>query len=272
MTAPAATGPLAPTQAVILAGGRGTRMRPLTDTRPKAMVEFHGKPFLEYLVEMLRDEGFRRVVMLLGYLPEVIQEHFGDGSDWGLEIDYSISGPDDLTVSRTHLVRELIEPTFLLMYCDNYWPMQMDRMWRRYRESGVPAMVTVYRNRDAYRPGKDSIAVDEDGLVAAFDPERRTPNLGGVEIGYAILDRSVLALLPTEDDVFEHALYPRLVQLHRLAAYLTDHRYYSVGSLERLPVTERFLARRPAVILDRDGVLNRRPPRAQYVRRPEEFE
>jgi histidinol-phosphate phosphatase family protein len=247
-------------------------MRPLTDTRPKAMVEFHGKPFLEYLVEMLRDEGFRRVVMLLGYLPEVIQEHFGDGSDWGLEIDYSISGPDDLTVSRIHLVRELIEPTFLLMYCDNYWPMQMDRMWRRYRESGVPAMVTVYRNRDAYRPGKDSIAVDEDGLVAAFDPERMTPNLGGVEIGYAILDRSVLGLLPTEDDVFEHALYPRLVQRHRLAAYLTDHRYYSVGSLERLPVTERFLARRPAVILDRDGVLNRRPPRAQYVRRPEEFE
>ena len=53
---------------------------------------------------------------------------------------------------------------------------------------------------------------------------------------------------------------------------MTDHRYYSVGSLDRLPVTERFLARRPAVILDRDGILNRRPPQAQYIRRPEQFE
>jgi histidinol-phosphate phosphatase family protein len=272
MTASAATDPLPPTQAVILAGGRGTRMRPLTNTRPKAMVEFHGKPFLEYLVEMLRDQGFRSIVMLLGHLPEVIQEYLGDGSSWGVEIDYSVSGPDDLTVSRIHLARERIERTFLLMYCDNYWPMQMDRMWRRYRALGVPAMVTVYRNKDAYRPGKDSVAVDEDGFVTAFDPQCVTPNLGGVEIGYAILDNSVLELLPTEDDLFEHALYPRLVQRRQLSAYLTDHRYYSVGSLERLPVTERFLARRPAVILDRDGVLNRRPPRAQYVRRPEEFE
>ena len=55
-------------------------MRPLTDTRPKPMVEFHGRPFLEYLVEMLREQGFERVLMLLGYLPEVIQDHFGDGS------------------------------------------------------------------------------------------------------------------------------------------------------------------------------------------------
>jgi histidinol-phosphate phosphatase family protein len=272
MTAYGATHPLPPTQAVILAGGRGTRMRPLTNTRPKAMVEFHGKPFLEYLVEMLRQQGFGRVLLLLGYLPEVIRDHFGDGGRWGVEIDYSVSGPDDLTVSRIKLARDRIERTFLLMYCDNYWPMQMDRMWRRYRALGVPAMVTVYRNRDGYRPGKDSVAVDEHGFVTAFDRERVTPGLSGVEISYAILDESVLELLPPQDELFEHALYPQLAERRQLSAYLTEHRYYSVGSLERLPVTERFLARRPAVILDRDGVLNRRPPRADYVKRPEEFE
>lgn len=72
-----------PAQAVILAGGRGTRLRPLTDVRPKPMIEFHGKPFLEYLVEMLRAQGFERILLLLGYLPEVAQNHFGDGSRWG---------------------------------------------------------------------------------------------------------------------------------------------------------------------------------------------
>jgi histidinol-phosphate phosphatase family protein len=272
MTGSGAADTRRPRQAVILAGGRGTRMRPLTDTRPKPMIEFHGKPFLEYLMEMLREQGFERVLLLLGYLPDVIQDYFGDGRRWGIEIDYSVSGPDDLTVSRIQLARERIEQTFLLMYCDNYWPMQMDRMWRHYRALGAPAMVTVYANGDVYRPGKDSVRVNDRGFVEVFDRSRKTPGLRGVEISYAILDKSVLELLPERDELVEQALYPQLAERRQLSAYLTDHRYYSVGSLERLPVTERFLARRPAIILDRDGVLNRRPPRAEYVRRPDEFE
>ena len=125
-------------------------------------------------------------------------------------------------------------------------------------------MVTVYANRDGYRPGKNSVRV-EDGWSTAFDKSRTTPGLQGVEISYAILTRPVLELLPEEDELIEEALYPQLAARGQLGAYVTDHRYYSVGSLERLPVTERFLARRPAVILDRDGMLNRRPPQAQYV-------
>ncbi len=259
-----------PTQAVILAGGRGTRLLPLTETRPKPMVEFHGKPFLEHLVEMLRDQGFSRVLLLLGHLPEVVMEYFGDGRDWGVQIEYSVSSPDDLTVSRVQLARDRLEDSFLLMYCDNYWPLRMTDMWRRFVELDVPAMVTVYSNKDGYRPGKDAVRV-EDGYVTAFDKSRRVPGLQGVEISYAILTRRVLDLLPEQDAPIEEALYPELAQRRELGAYVTEHRYYSVGSLDRLDATERFLARRPAVILDRDGVLNERPPRAQYVTRPEDF-
>lgn len=260
-----------PTQAVVLAGGRGTRMLPLTKTRPKPMVEFHGRPFLEYMIEMLREQGFERVLLLLGHLPEVIREHFGDGSGFGVEIDYSVSGADDLTVSRIQLAEQRLDNSFLLLYCDNYWPMRMDDMWQRFQALDVPAMVTVYANRDDYRPGKNSVRV-EDGYVTAFDKSRTTPGLAGVEISYAILTRPVLELLPEEDELIEVALYPQLAEKRQLGAYVTDHRYYSVGSLERLPVTERFLERKPAVILDRDGTLNRRPPQAQYVTKPEEFE
>lgn len=260
-----------PTQAVILAGGRGTRMLPLTESRPKPMVEFHGRPFLEYLLEMLREQGFERILLLLGHLPEVVQEHFGDGSGFGVEIEYSITAADDLTSSRVQRADHLIDPTFLLMYCDNYWPLRLDDMWERFQALNVPAMVTVYTNKDGYRPGKDSIRV-EDGRVTAFDKSRRTPGLQGVEISYAILTHELLELLPEEDELVELALYPQLIEQGRLGAYPTDHRYYSVGSLDRLEATERFLARRPAVLLDRDGTLNRRPPRAEYVTGPDEFE
>jgi len=259
-----------PTQAVILAGGRGTRLHPLTETRPKPMVEFHGKPFLEYLVEMLREQGFNRILLLLGYLPEVIQDHFGDGSRWGVEIGYSVSDPDDLTVRRVQLAAGRLDPCFLLMYCDNYWPMQMPKMWERFSAANVPAMVTIYSNRDGY--SQDSVVVGDDGRVRIFDRSRTTPGLSGVEISYALLKRSVLELLPEEDALFEEAVYPQLARQGQLLAYVTDHRYYSVGSLERLPLTDAFLARRPAVIIDRDGVLNKRPERAHYVRTWEDFE
>lgn len=253
-----------PTQAVILAGGRGMRLRPLTDTRPKPMIEFHGKPFLEYLIEMVRDQGFERVLLLLGYLPGVIQDYFGDGSRWGIEIEHAVSAVENDTGRRIKLAEPRIDAVFLLMYCDNYWPMRFDEMWQQFVSTGVPALVTVYRNSDQYT--RDNLRVDEDGYVVTYDKSRTAPNLQGVDIGFMILKQQVLDLLPDENVSFEKVVFPQLVARRQLQAYVTEHRYYSVGSFERLHLTEAFLARRPAVLLDRDGVLNKKMPRAQYVR------
>jgi len=134
----------------------------------------------------------------------------------------------------------------------------------------VPALVTVYSNRDGYT--RDSVTVDDAGYVRLFDRTRTAAGLGGVEIGFALLERSVLDLMPTEDALFEEAVYPQLAATGQLAAHMTDHRYYSVGSIERLPLTEEFFRRRKTVILDRDGVLNRRPSRAHYVTEWSDFE
>jgi histidinol-phosphate phosphatase family protein len=259
-----------PRQAVILAGGRGTRMQPITNDRPKPMVPVLGKPFLEYQIEQLRDQGFDRVLVLLGYFPEVVQDYFGDGRKWGIHIEYSVTEPDQLTCSRVNAARHLIDPCFLLLYCDNYWPMKFDRLWARFCEAGKPGLITVYTNRDDYSRG--SVILDHDGHVRIFDRLRTTPGLREVEISYAILTDLALALLPQEDALFEEAIYTPLAWQGRLTAFASDHRYYSVGSLNRLPATQTFMRREPTVILDRDGVLNRKPARAQYVRNWQEWE
>ncbi|RWO00410.1 HAD-IIIA family hydrolase [Mesorhizobium sp.] len=252
-----------PRQAVILAGGRGTRMRPITLDRPKPMVPVLGRPFLEYQIEQLRQEGFERVLLLLGYLPHVVMDHFGDGSRLGLSIEYAVTRPDDLTSSRVSNARHLIDPCFLLLYCDNYWPMRMERLWQRFCAAGKPGMITVYSNKDGYSRG--SVILDADDNVTVFDRLRSTPGLQGVEISYAILTDLALELLPDEDTLFEEAIYTPLATQHRLAGFVSEHRYYSVGSIERLPATERFMRREKTMLVDRDGVLNCRPPRAQYV-------
>jgi D-glycero-D-manno-heptose 1,7-bisphosphate phosphatase len=144
-------------------------------------------------------------------------------------------------------------------------------MWDQYVASGAAALTTVYSNKDGY--SRDSVIVGPDRFVQVFDRSRTTPGLSGVEISYAILRRDfVLPLLPAHDMLIEEALYPPLARQRQLVAHVTDHRYYSVGSANRLPETTAFLARTPTVILDRDGVLNRRPAPGRYVERTTDIE
>lgn len=258
-----------PTQAVILAGGRGTRLHPLTLTRPKPMVEIQGKPFVEYQIEQLRDQGFKRVLLLLGYLPEVVRDYFGNGRRWGIKVEYSVSAVEDETGRRLKLAEPFLDPGFLLLYCDNYWPMSMKRLWQRFVAAGAPAMVTVYSNKDRYT--RNSVRVEPDGFVSVYDKTCSHPGLNGVEISYAIVSKRIVHQLTDANVLFETTVYPELAGRHQLSAFVTEHRYLSVGAHHRLPLTEEFFRRRKTIILDRDGVLNYRPSRAEYVRRPEEF-
>jgi len=259
-----------PTQAVILAGGRGTRLHPLTLDRPKPMVEILGKPFLEYQVEQLREQGFKRVLLLLGYLPDVVRDYFGDGRRWGIKIEYSVSAVDDETGRRLKLAEPFLDSCFLLLYCDNYWPMSITAMWQRYVAAGAPAMITVYSNKHGYT--RNSVRVEADGFVSVYDKTCARPGLNGVEISYAVVSKKIVRALSDANVLFETAVYPALAGRRELSAFVTDHRYLSVGAHHRLPLTEEFFRRQKTVILDRDGVWNRRPERAQYVRRFDEFE
>lgn len=260
-----------PRQAVILAGGRGTRLGALTEDRPKPLVEAAGRPFLDHLVDLLRDQGFERLLLLLGYRAGQIVEHVGDGAGFGVAAEHLVTDPDLHTASRLRLALDHLDETFLCVYCDNYWPMRFDAMWDDYLAAGrPPAQVTVYANDDGF--SRDNTRVGEDGRVEAYDPTRQAEGLAGVDIGFMILRRDAVAALPDDDEQIEHLLYPRLVERGELYAHVTPHRYYDVGKLERLEATERFLRFEPAVILDRDGVLNVRPPKAQYVCRPEDWE
>lgn len=256
-------------QAVILAGGRGTRLRPLTDDLPKPMIEFNGRPFLEYLIANLREQGIKRIVLLLGYLPEKVQQYFGDGRRFGVKIDYSVTDVENDTGQRMRSAEPLLDQVFLFLYCDNYWPLRLDALTAGFNNHDVLGQLTAYSNKDGYtRPNLD---FDQNGLVRLYDKSRAAPGLKAVDIGYAIFRREVISLIPEGNVSFEATVYPRLVKDRQLALYLTDHRYYSVGSHERLPLTRAFFQAGPAIILDRDGVLNQKPPKAEYVRNRAEF-
>ena len=265
----ARTTPAIPIQAIIVAGGRGTRLGALTVDRPKALIEVGGRPFLDHLVESVRARGFERILLLLGYRADQVQRHVEAVDGWGLEVTSVATDPADETGRRFEAAMDHIDDRFLFLYCDNLWPMPFEAMWSSFVRTGAPGMVTVYKNDDGFT--RDNVKVGRDGRIEMYDRTRQAAGLAGVEIGYGIFEREVLAALTGANVSFQDAIYPGLIAEGRLAAWVTRHRYYSIGKPERLADTERFVTAPPAVIVDRDGVLNEKPPRAEYVRSWDEW-
>lgn len=255
-------------QAVILAGGRGVRLEPFTIGKPKPMYEFNQTPFLSYLLLQLKQWGITDVLLLLGYMADVITGFYHDGSQFGMNITYDITPVEFDTGARLRHAFDLLEASFLLMYCDNYCPLCFDRMDRQFMESGMLAQITAYGNKDAYTKGNLRI---QDKIVQLYDKSRKAEGLQEVDIGYAFLKKEVITYISEENVNFEECVYPRLVGEGNLGVYVTEHRYYSVGSWARIQLTKDFFVPKKAVFIDRDGTLNVCPPKAHYIEKPEDF-
>lgn len=255
-------------QAIILAGGQGMRLRPITTQTPKPMIPFWGKPFLEYLIELLKDNGIEEVILLVGYLHEQIEEYFGNGEKLGISITYSYGPPESDTGTRIRNAYPLLDQVFLLCYGDNYWPLRLSELAEYYKFMGKKALVTVYQNRD--QATKNNIFLEE-GLVKTYDRTRKKKHLNGVDIGFFILDKHALDPMPTGDFSFEEVIVPRLIAQHELAGFVTEHKYYGLSNPERIPAIQEYFRIKKTVFLDRDGVINRRPPKAEYISRWSEF-
>ena len=233
-------------QAVILAGGRGERLRPFTDRAPKPLVPVNGVPFLDYLIESLRQAGFRRILMLLGYRAEAMIERYGDVSHPALTLQFSIGTAEDQTGRRLLNAYGFLDRHFLLLYGDNYWPIEFDCMVTSYVEKGAPVSATVFRNTDGTGEYglNNNVEVDGEGRVVQYDKTRRSARLNGVDIGYFIVDKT--ALNPNTDGnvSFEQDLLPEFIRHRGLSAYVTDAPYYYVTAMKDVARFECVVAER----------------------------
>ncbi|MBI2278867.1 MAG: NTP transferase domain-containing protein [Candidatus Brennerbacteria bacterium] len=227
------------TQAVILAGGAGTRLKPLTDHTPKPMILMNGKPFLEYLIKQLKENGIEEVLLLLGYLPEKTIAHFGDGAKFGVRIKYSVTPVEDSIGTRIRKAADLMEDYFILLNCDNFWPLRIEELVKFHNKMNSLITTVVYTNKNGIT--KNNVLVDDEGYIVRFDPSRTDPDLNGVNLVYAITSKEVIGLMPTGDFDYEKVMFPMLIAQRKLAGYRSDERHHSIGSLERLPGTEQFL-------------------------------
>lgn len=252
-------------QAAILCGGLGTRLRPYTDHLPKPMIPVNGRPFLEYLVAQLREQGIRRIVMLTGYRGEQIEAHFGDGRRFGVEIDYSRGPAEWETGRRLHEARAQLEPRFMLLYSDNFIPFDLGKLRAFHAAHGRPVSVMLRAKANG------NIRVGGDGIVQQYDSSRSGHDLDYVEIGYMIVERdAVLPLIDPPDISFSRVL-KQLTQTSSLAGLVCGDHYHSISDPERWKLAERYLQTKRILLIDRDGTLNVRPPRGEYLASWDDF-
>lgn len=200
-------------KAVILAGGEGTRLRPLTLERPKPMVPLFGRPVLEHILLLLRKNGFDQVALSLRYLPQVVRDYFGDGSEWGMELRYFVEQDPMGTAGGVKGAEEFLgDEDFLVFSGDCVCDFDLRECYARHRARGAAATLLLHREKDPLEYGL--VQLGEDNRVARF---LEKPGWGEVftnlvNTGIYFLSPSVLTEIPTGTAYdFSRELFPKLL-------------------------------------------------------------
>ena len=258
--------------AVIMAGGKGSRLRSITnDEIPKPMVPVDGKPLLEYQVEKLKSYGIKKIVMIVGHLGEKIVDHFKDGKDFGVEIDYIFEKEPLGTAGAFYYLKDKIDAKdFMLVFGDVFFDMDFDRMEDFHFKNS--ALTTLLAHPNGHPYDSDLIRMDDKGRVIGFDSKHNVRDYwydNMVNAGMYIINRKLLDLVkePVKTD-FEKDILANQVKIGaNIYAYHTPEYVKDVGTVDRINATVEELKsgliqsknlknKQRAIFIDRDGTIN----------------
>lgn len=223
---------------VILAGGLATRIRPITEGLPKALIPVAGKPFIDHQLEYLRREGAKNVVICVGYLGELIEKTVGDGSRFGLNISYSYDGEKLLgTGGAVRKALPLLQSDFFILYGDSFLPVNFKLIEQFYISSKKQGLMTVFKNDNQW---DKSNVIFHQGELVEYNKNKFDSRMAYIDYGLTILNASTLNTYPV-DDVFDLAnLYNDLSLKGQLVGFEVYERFYEIGSFTGIKDTELF--------------------------------
>ena len=251
------------TQAVMLAGGRGARLSPHTDLVPKPLVEVAGKPFLEHLLESLVHEGITKLLILAGYRSSQIVEATR-GLTQRLSISVIEGAPEWSTGERLLRAGDHLEQQFILLYTDNLTVFSLTKLQEISKSTKAKIVLS------ACSSPRGNLIPEPGGSprVARYLLDRSSDPSSWVEVGFSLIERSyILSLLHRTAGCLPQAIAAAAAEGAVSADYL-PYPYHSIGDPERLHATRQVLAPRRVLLIDRDGLVNVRPPKACYVEKP----
>ena len=244
MTAPAEEIGLADWPVAILAGGLAKRLRPITETTPKALVAIAGRPFLAHQLRLLHTAGLRRIIICAGYLGEMIEAEIGDGASFDLRIEYSFDGPRLLgTGGALKRALPLLGRRFFVLYGDSYLPIDYRKAALAFATGDKAGLMTGYRNQGRWDTSNVQF---EAGQILRYDKKLLTPEMHHIDYGLGLLSAESLASWPDNEPFDLADVYKHLLAEKQLSGHEVTERFYEIGSPEGLAELDAFLRRRPA--------------------------
>ena len=224
----------------ILAGGLATRLRPLTETIPKALIEVAGEPFVSHQLRLLRKMGIERVVICVGFLGELIEQVVGKGEAWGLEVSYS-SDADKLLGTGGAIKKALpmLGERFFILYGDSYLDGDFGAVERAHSASGKGGLMTVVRNDDQW---DRSNVLYRDGQIVRYDKAHRTADMHHIDWGLGVLRARTFDAYPDAEPFDLAGVYRDLLDVDQLAGFEVNRRFYEIGSPEGIRETEEYIS------------------------------
>jgi NDP-sugar pyrophosphorylase family protein len=235
-----------PLPVVILAGGLATRMRPATETMPKALLPVNGRPFADIQLAWLRSLGVTDVVFSVGYLGDSIVRHVGDGGQFGLRVRYAADGERPLGTGgalRAVIDSGAVPESFGVINGDSYLSLDLRKVDAAFAESGCPALMTVMHNHNRWEA---SNVVYRDGRVVVYDktrPEAWRDRMEWIDYGFVVLSRGAIVdrVAPGASADLSDLMH-ELSLAGRLAGFEVTDRFYEIGSTQGLADLERHLS------------------------------
>ena len=235
---------------VILAGGLATRLRPITEKTPKALVEIGGKPFIYHQLRLLHSHGIRRVIISAWYRGDMIRDYVGDGSQFDMRVDYVFDGDSPLgTGGAIRKALPFLTSSFFVLYGDSYLPCDYAAIQAHFEAGGLPALMTIFRNLGKWDTSNVEIA---EGRIARYDKKNKTPRMEYIDYGLGLFVPSVFDGLQEDQSADLAEIYQKLVMEKKLLAYDVPQRFYEIGSFEGLRELNDLLARDPKHFLKKE--------------------
>jgi NDP-sugar pyrophosphorylase family protein len=228
-----------PLPIAILSGGLATRLRPLTEKIPKALVEVCGEPFVVHQLRLLWRQGIQRVIICAGYLGEMIRDLVGDGRHFGLDVQYSFDG-DRLLGTGGAIKKALpqLGDAFFVLYGDSFLTCDYDAVQAAFEYCEKRAMMTVFFNDGRWDTSNVEFC---DGQILDYEKRSLTPRMRHIDYGLGAFQASAFELVPEGEPYDLYELYKRLLSRGDLAALEVAQRFYEVGSFHGLEELCRYL-------------------------------
>lgn len=227
-------------KAILIAGGRGERLKPITNKIPKPMVEIADKPILLHAIEMLKKHGITEFILALCYLPEVITKYFGDGKKLGVSISYSFEDPNFPlgTAGAVSLAKDKIKDTFIVTYADILRELDITAMIRQHKKNQALATINVYKRIS--ENAKSKIEIDKKNKILKFierpTPDQLTESYIWVNGSFYIFEPKIFDFIKLNKSIdFGKDIFPSLLaKKEPLYAFPTTGYFIDIGNLEKL--------------------------------------